>query len=84
MKKLVATAALALFITSPAIAKDLTPRQAKTFQDLRDIGLTEEDARNVALDPGVKKSEWGWVCESGKLKREKGAGARHKRNAVCE
>jgi hypothetical protein len=28
MKKLVATAALALFITSPAIAKDLTPRQA--------------------------------------------------------
>ena len=89
MKTLVATAALALSLVSTAASaassgKQLTPSQTQTFNELISIGFDEKDAEQVARDPGVKKNEWGWICESGKLKREKGFGTRNKRNAVCE
>jgi hypothetical protein len=77
-----------LLLPVPASATDrkLTPDQLHTFNQLIGIGLTKKDAERVARDPGVKKNEWGWVCEGGggNLIRQKGSGARYKRNAVCE
>ena len=70
-----------------ALAKPLTPKQARTYKDLRSVGLTKRDAAQAARDPGVKKGKWGWVCEnpeSGKLIRMRGQAAKYKTNAVCE
>jgi hypothetical protein len=80
------TGIAALFLATGAMAKPLTPSQVRTYQDLIGIGITKKDAERVARDPGVKKGEWGWVCEGGggKLMRVRGKGAKHKNNAVCE
>ena len=88
MKKLVATAVLALSLvsTSALAGKPLTPKQLEAYRSLVDAGIDKKDALSVARDPGVKKNEWGWTCdgEDKTVIRVKGEGARYKRNAVCE
>jgi hypothetical protein len=66
--------------------RPLTPKQARSYKELRSIGLTKKDAARVARDPGVKKNQWGWGCtdEGRTLERVKGGGAKYKTNAVCE
>jgi hypothetical protein len=70
-----------------------TVRQMRSYlyregtKDLVSIGIFKKDAKRIARDPGVKKDEWGWVCEIGesiKHVRVKGVGTKYKRNAVCE
>jgi hypothetical protein len=66
--------------------KPFTAKQRQQYKTLRDAGLTKRDARQVARDPGVKKNEWGWACESagGPVVRMKGEGSKYRKNAVCE
>jgi hypothetical protein len=45
--------------------KPLTSKQARTYKELRSIGITKKDAAQVARDPGVKKGEWGWTRVGG-------------------
>jgi hypothetical protein len=81
--KLLAFAAL-LLMTGAAHA--LTPKQ-QAYKELRSLGISKKDAVRIVRDPGVKKNEWGWVCEVDpvvKQYRVKGSGARYKRNALCE
>ena len=87
MLLLAGIAALLLATGTAHAKKPLTPKQIKSYKELRGIGLTKKDAAQVARDPGVKKSEWGWVCEVDpviKMHRIKGGGAKYKKNAVCE
>jgi hypothetical protein len=89
MRKVLLTGVAALFLATGAAhaGKPLTPKQVREYKALRSIGITKKDARQVVRDPGVKKGEWGWVCEnpeSGKLIRVRGQGAKYKNNAVCE
>jgi hypothetical protein len=67
--------------------KPLTLKQIKDYKDLRSIGISKKEARRVARDPGVKKGEWGWICEVDpaiRVYKAPGVGAKYKRNAVCE
>ena len=77
----------ALLLQSTANAKPLTPKQVQDYKALRSIGITKRDARRVVRDPGVKKGEWGWVCEVDpaiRVYKVPGEGSKYKRNAVCE
>ena len=76
-----------LLVTGAAHAKPLTPKQVREYKALRSIGITKKDARQVVRDPGVKKGEWGWVCEVDpviRVYKVRDAGSKYKRNAVCE
>jgi len=86
MKALLLASVAALVLLSAANAKPLTPKQVREYKALRSIGITKKDSRQVARDPGVKKGEWGWVCEGGGSSpiRVKGEGAKYRKNAVCE
>jgi hypothetical protein len=71
----------------PPHRRPLTPKQARSYKELRSIGFTKREAAQIASDPGVKKGEWGWNCEnpeSGRLVLMKGTGAKYQANAVCE
>jgi hypothetical protein len=80
---------------SRKIALKTTPRcqrsrshqnRGREYKALIGIGIPKKDAEQVARDPGVKKNEWGWICEDEgrKLTCVKGEGAKYKNNAVCE
>jgi hypothetical protein len=95
MKKLFLSGIAVLFLsTGTAHAeKPLTPKQTRTYKELRSIGLTKKDAAQVARDPGVKKGEWGWYCEGGESfpMRMKAVDTKvastlvkYRKNAVCE
>jgi hypothetical protein len=72
----------------------ITPAEAKfdraaCIRDAREAGFDIAQAKR-ACDPKnrVKPNEFGWVCyvSDGRpiFRKEKGAGARRKRDAVCE
>jgi hypothetical protein len=71
--------------------KPLTPKQTREYKALIGIGITKKDAARVARDPGVKKGEWGWVCDDdktaicvrGEVAIREGA-RKYKNNVVCE
>jgi len=86
-------AALALLALSASLcaadARPLTRKQYESYKEIRALGIDKRTSRRVARDPGVKKNQWGWVCSVNpgpviEHKRIEGAGAKYKRNAVCE
>ena len=90
------TGIAALFLWQPGTAhakKPLTPKQVREYKALRSIGITKKDARQVVRDPGVRKGEWGWYCESGESLPERMKAidtkvartlTKYRKNAVCE
>jgi hypothetical protein len=53
--------------------------------EARETFGTAQAKRICDTKNSVKPNEYGWLCEGGgKISKVKGAGARRKRDAVCE
>ena len=85
-KALIAGIAALLLTTGAAHAdkKPLTPKQAREYKALVSAGIPKKDAKRVVRDPGVKKDEWGWVCDGKEAVCVRGEGTKYKKNVVCE
>jgi hypothetical protein len=64
--------------------KPLTPSQVREYKALIGAGIPKQDAARVVRDPGVKKGEWGWVCDGKEAVCVRGEGRKYKKNVVCE
>jgi hypothetical protein len=84
-EKEIAAAVILAICISPAMA---APDKACVRERMRDFGVGPTQAKRMC-DPKnvVKPNEYGWVCYVDpeiKIVKEKGVGARLKRDAICE
>ena len=80
---------LGLAIVLASIAAAVAEVDRGCLRELRELGITPPPAQAKRMcDPKnkVKPNEFGWLCDGdgGTPYRVKGAGARLKRDAICE
>ena len=80
-----ATLLLGLAILMVSVVAAAAKVDRACMREARETFGTAQAKRIFDTKNSVKPNEYGWLCEGGgKISKVKGAGARRKRDAVCE